>query len=703
MDVGDHRDRREADDQRAARARPPSSGRRRGRSRSRRRRARRSAPSSPRRRGSSSGSSTGRRPGAPPPIGTPPTVIRCALAIAVRVAAPVPKSTRDTGPLARDRRAPWRRAAGRAPSHSVAARRAAGRPPRRPLGGRRRPRAGTLARRVPAGPLPHAGRRPRIGWFSPARRAVVPLEPFAPSRSLRRARRRYEIRVDTAFADVVAGCARPGDPHELDRLRASSAAYERLHELGWAHSVEAWDEDGLAGGLYGVAIGGLFAAESMFHVRTDASKAAFVGLVELLRAAGDPERRLLDVQWLTPHLDDPRRRRGPASRVPSPARRTRLRVDALAFGVRKGGRCRSRGRSRTAAARGRCRPPRPARRPPGAPHGRGCPRRSAKTMWPPSSGRQRQEVEQGDRERDEPEDEQEALGALLRRVGGSLDDADGARDLVAPGAGHEPAERGADVARHLPVRLNASPDGLERRQPFAREHEPEAVGAVGLPGRASGGSATRSPSRTTTTVSLRPSEPEIRCEMSSGCDHGAVDRDDPVARLQAGGGGGRAGRDRLDGGRRLPGRRHEEPREEDEGEHDVRRRAGGDRGDPLPRRRPPVGVRAERVLEVVQRPLYRGRRRVGGRSCSAASSRMTRIESRAASWSSVGERAAQAGRRPLERTAPPQRTRPSPMSTSPGEGRCIPGIFTKPPSGIAPMPYSIPLCVRFQIAGGNPM
>jgi leucyl/phenylalanyl-tRNA--protein transferase len=76
-----------------------------------------------------------------------------------------------------------------------------------------------------------------------------------------------------------------------------------LHELGWAHSVEAWDADGLAGGLYGVAIGGVFAAESMFHVRTDASKASFVGLVELLRDAGGADGRLLDVQWVTPHLE----------------------------------------------------------------------------------------------------------------------------------------------------------------------------------------------------------------------------------------------------------------------------------------------------------------------------------------------------------------------------------------------------------------
>jgi leucyl/phenylalanyl-tRNA--protein transferase len=159
---------------------------------------------------------------------------------------------------------------------------------------------GTLvaAYRIGLFPMPVGA---RIGWFSPARRGVVPLEPFTPSRSLRRARRRFEIRVDTAFADVVAGCARPGEAASWINP-ATEAAYRRLHELGWAHSVEAWDTDGLAGGLYGVAVGGLFAAESMFHARTDASKAAFVELVEILRAAGDAHLRLLDVQWRTPHL-----------------------------------------------------------------------------------------------------------------------------------------------------------------------------------------------------------------------------------------------------------------------------------------------------------------------------------------------------------------------------------------------------------------
>jgi leucyl/phenylalanyl-tRNA--protein transferase len=119
------------------------------------------------------------------------------------------------------------------------------------------------------------------------------------SRSLRRSQRRFEVTVDRDFVGVVRGCA--------DRARSGrwitdtiEAAYTELHRLGWAHSVEVWDDEGLAGGLYGVAIGGLFAGESMFHRATDASKVALVALVDVLDD-GDP-RRLLDVQWVTPHL-----------------------------------------------------------------------------------------------------------------------------------------------------------------------------------------------------------------------------------------------------------------------------------------------------------------------------------------------------------------------------------------------------------------
>ena len=139
-----------------------------------------------------------------------------------------------------------------------------------------------------------------MGWWSPDPRGTLPLDGVLRSRSLRRSARRYELRVDSAFGDVIDACA---DPERsggwiTEEIRA---AYLRLHGMGWAHSIEAWDDDGLAGGLYGVAIGGLFAGESMFFRRTDASKVALMGLVELLAADGD-DRRLLDVQWATPHL-----------------------------------------------------------------------------------------------------------------------------------------------------------------------------------------------------------------------------------------------------------------------------------------------------------------------------------------------------------------------------------------------------------------
>jgi leucyl/phenylalanyl-tRNA--protein transferase len=138
-----------------------------------------------------------------------------------------------------------------------------------------------------------------VAWWSPDPRGVLPIDGLRVSRSLRRSCRRYEIRVDTAFAEVVEACASPRRPGGWISA-AIREAYGELHHLGWAHSVEAWDEDGLAGGLYGVATGGLYAGESMFHRRRDASKVALVGLVELLRD-GTPGR-LLDVQWTTDHL-----------------------------------------------------------------------------------------------------------------------------------------------------------------------------------------------------------------------------------------------------------------------------------------------------------------------------------------------------------------------------------------------------------------
>jgi leucyl/phenylalanyl-tRNA--protein transferase len=162
---------------------------------------------------------------------------------------------------------------------------------------------GTLLAAYRAGIFPMGlGRRGHspMGWWSPDPRGVLPLDGLLVSRSLRRSLRRFEIRVDTAFDAVVTGCA---DPRRRGRWITESVAvaYARLHELGWAHSVECWSGGELVGGLYGVSIGGLFAGESMFHRATDASKAALVGLVEVLRQDGD-RRRLFDVQWLTPHL-----------------------------------------------------------------------------------------------------------------------------------------------------------------------------------------------------------------------------------------------------------------------------------------------------------------------------------------------------------------------------------------------------------------
>jgi leucyl/phenylalanyl-tRNA--protein transferase len=138
-----------------------------------------------------------------------------------------------------------------------------------------------------------------LAWWSPDPRGVIPLDGLRVSRSLRRAVRRFDTTVDRCFDEVVGACAGQPRPHGWinDEIRV---AYGRLHRLGWAHSVEVWDEEGaLAGGLYGIGIGGLFAGESMFHRRTDASKVALVHLVDRLRASG---ASLLDVQWSTPHL-----------------------------------------------------------------------------------------------------------------------------------------------------------------------------------------------------------------------------------------------------------------------------------------------------------------------------------------------------------------------------------------------------------------
>ena len=140
---------------------------------------------------------------------------------------------------------------------------------------------------------------PVLAWWSPEARGILPLDALRVTRSLRQSARRYDVRVDTAFGDVIRACANPS----RDRAWITSEfidAYTTLHELGWAHSVEVFDRQGqLAGGLYGVRVNGLFAGESMFHLQRDASKVALMALVALMR---ESQMRLLDVQWRTEHL-----------------------------------------------------------------------------------------------------------------------------------------------------------------------------------------------------------------------------------------------------------------------------------------------------------------------------------------------------------------------------------------------------------------
>ncbi len=163
---------------------------------------------------------------------------------------------------------------------------------------------GTLLQAYRSGLFPmHVDRGRTLGWWSPDPRGVLPLDGLRVSRSLRKSCARFEVRVDTAFRETVEACADPRRPHGWITGDIRDA-YVRLHELGWAHSVETWDtsgpDDRLVGGLYGVSVGGLFAGESMFHRAADASKVALVALVEIMREGIDG--RLLDVQWATDHL-----------------------------------------------------------------------------------------------------------------------------------------------------------------------------------------------------------------------------------------------------------------------------------------------------------------------------------------------------------------------------------------------------------------
>ena len=142
----------------------------------------------------------------------------------------------------------------------------------------------------------------QIDWYSPDPRAILPLDRLHASRSLRRTIRSgiYKVRFDTAFTEMMVACAAPGPGRESTWISGEIIeAYTWLHELGFAHSVETWLGDEMVGGLYGVSLRGLFAGESMFSIRPNASKIALYFLVEHLRERGFS---LLDVQFQTPHL-----------------------------------------------------------------------------------------------------------------------------------------------------------------------------------------------------------------------------------------------------------------------------------------------------------------------------------------------------------------------------------------------------------------
>lgn len=135
-------------------------------------------------------------------------------------------------------------------------------------------------------------------WWSPDPRAILPLDGLHVARRLARTLRqgRFRVTLNAAFPEVIDGCAARTETWITPAVRE---AYVQLHRLGWAHSIEVWVDATLAGGLYGLSVGGLFAAESMFHRVRDASKVAVIALVEHARRVGTT---LIDVQMPTEHL-----------------------------------------------------------------------------------------------------------------------------------------------------------------------------------------------------------------------------------------------------------------------------------------------------------------------------------------------------------------------------------------------------------------
>lgn len=151
-------------------------------------------------------------------------------------------------------------------------------------------------------PMADAADDPEIFWVEPDIRGIIPLDSFHVSKSLAKTIRRkpFDIRFNTAFEAVMAGCAAEAEDRPSTWINATiRRLYSELHEMGHAHSVEAWEGNELVGGLYGVSLGAAFFGESMFSRRTNASKICLVALVERLRKRG---YKLLDTQFTTDHL-----------------------------------------------------------------------------------------------------------------------------------------------------------------------------------------------------------------------------------------------------------------------------------------------------------------------------------------------------------------------------------------------------------------
>lgn len=158
------------------------------------------------------------------------------------------------------------------------------------------------AYRVGLFPMPYEldGAEVAIGWWSPQSRAIFYPDQIHVSNSLRSAINKFTITVDQDFESVIRACADPARERGWINEDVISA-FSELHQMGFAHSIEVWDREGrLAGGLYGIEVGGIFAGESMFHSASNASKAALVHLGKLL---ADGSGRLIDTQWMTPHLE----------------------------------------------------------------------------------------------------------------------------------------------------------------------------------------------------------------------------------------------------------------------------------------------------------------------------------------------------------------------------------------------------------------